>query len=691
VGATSLAAEPVAGRPMSLTLTVVIANAGPEGLPEGLPVVLDDGVAVIGRVTTTLPLPAGASEALSVVWEPEGGKDYAIGVAAGQGADLPNGPLCVVTSTVRFELTVRDQGLVHGWNLIAPRLNPGNTDVEVVQRGIDVMRGMGDYTAILGYDGELLSYPDRPGYGALATVDELHGYWVQAIITPTDPLTDTRQLGIWRMTGEMLPENVPLSLDEGWNLAGYLPARPLTVTAALASIDGQYGGVLGFDRTAMSYYPNLDPSYNTLVHMTPGYGYWISATQPVTLAYPVTDIGDTLSVTATQMAARRPNAIRESERQAGVRPTYEWMNFYGPANLSSGAPVPTGTVVYAVDPQGTVCGATAVWQAGQFGLLACYADDPRTMDVDEGAGVGDAIEIRIPSDNNMLVGTGTWTGHGGLWLVAPDAPMVDLGITKQVVPEAAYPGDAVTYSLHYWNEGDGVAEGVVISEVLPVEITVTGYTYVGAPITQTAGSEPFVWQVADLAPGAGGIITVTGVLSKVPTGTLAITNTAVITGPADAQPGNNLAQAVLQALPLVVDLGITKEVTPTQALPGQAITYTVTYWNAGNGLAQGVILTDVVPAELAVTGISSWGAPITLISSTVPYAWQVADLQPGEGGIITVTAILSPEISGTLAITNTAIISTPLEAQPANNVAQAVLAVIEGLARLWRAIVHGAL
>jgi uncharacterized repeat protein (TIGR01451 family) len=681
VAATSLTAEPVAGRPLSLTLTVVISNAGPEALPEGLPVVLDDGVAAIGRVTTTAPLPAGGSEALSLVWAPGGARDYAIGVAAGPGADLPNGPLCVVTSTVRFELRVRDQELFYGWNLIAPRLNPGNTDVEVVQRGIDVMRGMGYYTAILGYDGGLLSYPDRPGYGPLTTVDALHGYWIQAIITPTEPLTETRQLGIWRMTGEILPENLPLSLDAGWNLAGYLPARPLTVTTALEGIDGQYGAVLGFDHTALSYYPGLDPSYNTLVHMLPAYGYWISATQPVTLAYPVTDITGTLSVTATQIAQRRPNAIREAERQAGVQPTYAWMNFYGQASLSDGTPVPTGTVVLAVDPAGTICGATAVWQPGQFGLLACYRDDPGTG-ADEGALPGDTIQLWIPSDGT-LVGQGVWTAHGGLWMVAPGAPPagVDLAITKEVLPLAALPGQAITYTLHYWNEGDLVAEGVVITEVLPAEIVVSAYAYAGAPITLTAGSEPFVWQVADLAPGAGGIITVTGVLSPALTGTLAITNTAIITAPGETQPENNVGQAILQvapeALPPVVDLGITKQVVPVAAYPGDTITYTLFYWNEGDLVAQGVVISEVLPAEIVVSAYAYAGAPITLTAGSPPFVWQVADLPPGAGGIITVTASLSPALTGTLAITNTAIIRAPLEAQPQDNVAQAVLHVME--------------
>jgi uncharacterized repeat protein (TIGR01451 family) len=236
--------------------------------------------------------------------------------------------------------------------------------------------------------------------------------------------------------------------------------------------------------------------------------------------------------------------------------------------LPGGTPVPTGTVVLAVDPQGVVCGATMVWQPGQFGLLACYADDPQTTDVDEGGVPGDSIQLMIWPDD-ILLGEGVWMGHGGRWQVAPGAP------------------------------------------------------------------------------------------------------------PSPPAP--------------VVDLVITKEVTPTQALPGQAITYTVMYWNAGNAPAHGAIVTDVVPAEISVTGVEWWGAPITQTAGGGTLAWQVADLDPGAGGIITVTGILSPALAAPLTITNTAVISVPLESQPANNLAQAVLDVIEGLARLWRVIVHAAL
>ena len=93
-------------------------------------------------------------------------------------------------------------------------------------------------------------------------------------------------------------------------------------------------------------------------------------------------------MTTTRTAMERLRPVLKAEWEAGVQPTYEWMNFYGKLALPDGTGAPTGTVVLAVDPQGVICGATATWEAGQYGLLACYRDDPDTA-VDEGAVPGD--------------------------------------------------------------------------------------------------------------------------------------------------------------------------------------------------------------------------------------------------------------------------------------------------------------
>ncbi len=123
-----------------------------------------------------------------------------------------------------------------------------------------------------------------------------------------------------------------------------------------------------------------------------------------------------------------------------------------------------------------------------------------------------------------------------------------------------------------------------------------------------------------------------------------------------------LRLAVLKA-----DLGITKTVAPAGVVqPGDTVTYTLTYANAGPATAHHVVITDTLPEVLQDPTVASTGAVITpRVGSRL--AWDVADLAAGEGGVITITAVVSPT-AATVTIANTATITaTAVETDTANN------------------------
>ena len=136
---------------------------------------------------------------------------------------------------------------------------------------------------------------------------------------------------------------------------------------------------------------------------------------------------------------------------------------------------------------------------------------------------------------------------------------------------------------------------------------------------------------------------------------------APLVSAAPAVPGSATA-APLQA----PDVGIVKTVTPTVAAPGDPITYTLAFSNAGPDLAQNVVITDMVPVSLTVTSVVSAGAVITDSGAVPPYVWTVADLASGTGGVITITGVLSnPLPAGRF--TNTATIAADDDGNPAND------------------------
>ena len=128
---------------------------------------------------------------------------------------------------------------------------------------------------------------------------------------------------------------------------------------------------------------------------------------------------------------------------------------------------------------------------------------------------------------------------------------------------------------------------------------------------------------------------------------------------------------------LDIDLSLTKSITPIIAVPGQAITYTLVYSNLGPHPASGVLITDQVSTGLSGTSYASSGAHITPTGS-VDYAWQVENLAPGQGGIITITGVVNTEASNTV-FTNTASITSTsvifLDLDHANDSAEAAVAV----------------
>ncbi|HIQ06655.1 MAG TPA: VWA domain-containing protein, partial [Anaerolineae bacterium] len=280
----------------------------------------------------------------------------------------------------------RDYSLRENWNLWSTDLMP---DDPAVAEALDGIRDM--LWLAMGFQcgvGGLSYYPTLPpALNSLGAIDPYHGFWLKT--------TEAATLSI---TGLEIPEQSPIYLCPGWNLVSYLPDAPMPVATALTSIDGLYTVVLGYDGGGLSYYPDLPPGLNTLTQLEPGHGYWIKMTEPGTLIYPST----TLARVQPQVAA---------PIGAGVTPTNRWMDFYGMNTLLNGKPVPEGAVVTAFDPNGVKVGEFVVRQAGWYGVMPIYGDDPETS-VDEGAQPGDVITFYINGQRAAPLGPGQarWIG-----------------------------------------------------------------------------------------------------------------------------------------------------------------------------------------------------------------------------------------------------------------------------------------
>ena len=98
-----------------------------------------------------------------------------------------------------------------------------------------------------------------------------------------------------------------------------------------------------------------------------------------------------------------------------LTPTNSWMNFYGLECTLDGQPLPVGTVITVRDPEGMLCGEFSITQAGRYGLMPVYGDDPAT-EADEGAVPGDSLDFYINGIKATVTGPDepVWTAMGDL-------------------------------------------------------------------------------------------------------------------------------------------------------------------------------------------------------------------------------------------------------------------------------------
>jgi len=97
-----------------------------------------------------------------------------------------------------------------------------------------------------------------------------------------------------------------------------------------------------------------------------------------------------------------------------ITPTWEWVNLYCDLNaLFEGSPVLPGSVIEAFDPSGVVCGRWVVSEAGTYGFMPVYRDDPYSPAVDEGCEPGNLITVKVDGYVATMTNGAIYWGENG--------------------------------------------------------------------------------------------------------------------------------------------------------------------------------------------------------------------------------------------------------------------------------------
>jgi uncharacterized repeat protein (TIGR01451 family) len=247
---------------------------------------------------------------------------------------------------------------------------------------------------------------------------------------------------------------------------------------------------------------------------------------------------------------------------------------------------------------------------------------------------------------------------------------VDARITK-TGPATAVPGGApITYTLQVVNDGPSIATNAIVTDTLPAGLTLQSITLNGTAVNNTGTGNNIEFTIPQLLVGNANALTYTIVAAVAPTATSSLSNTATVTAAGDINPNNNTSAAVVTTLTPTADIGVTKSVSAATAQPGQQLTYTINVFNNGPSVAQGVTLTDVLPAGVTfVSGTRPDGTPLTAAGQTVNAT--IGTLAPGTSNqqTFTIIASINADFEGTLTNQVTVATTTSEGANTAANVA----------------------
>ncbi len=250
---------------------------------------------------------------------------------------------------------------------------------------------------------------------------------------------------------------------------------------------------------------------------------------------------------------------------------------------------------------------------------------------------------------------GQTPGNNTSTVTTPVTRIADLSLVKVAsttqLPESGTP---ITYTLIATNNGPSNATSVVLTDTLPLSLTL-------GPITTSQGSctgtVTIVCSLGDL-PISSPSATVTIVVT--PAQTIANTASASATE-TDPNLINNTSTATTTVG--TANLSIAISDLPDPVIAGNVLTYTVTVTNInGNATATGVTLSDTLPAGTTFASASIPCSGTSTLSCSLP------DIVTGTSTAATITVNVAPSTHGSIG-NSISVKADQYDSDPSNNIA----------------------
>ncbi len=231
----------------------------------------------------------------------------------------------------------------------------------------------------------------------------------------------------------------------------------------------------------------------------------------------------------------------------------------------------------------------------------------------------------------------------------------DISIVKDDHKTVVLPGEESTYDLTVTNKADVAAADVVVTDVLPANLTFVSATDGG---TYDAATRTVTWNLGSLDAGAQRIVQIVATVSATAVINDSIVNPARVTTEDvcvddPATPQNECESIDINHIPSV---SITKDDGREIVRPGETLNYVLTATNNSDVDAPNVIVRDTLPSNVDFVSSSIRGVQAVDDEST--FEWELGTLAAGESKQIIVTVKVHLGLPAETLIVNTASITT---------------------------------
>jgi len=300
-------------------------------------------------------------------------------------------------------------------------------------------------------------------------------------------------------------------------------------------------------------------------------------------------------------------------------------------DVSAGVSIDSSSIDPSSDPDETTDTRVA-WNLGTI-----PADSTGTLTFEvlvDGDGQDLADGTSLVNSAYFGIDPGSLPGRAALTsTVTTEVQAPTITITKNDRQDIAGPGDLLTYRVRVRNTGSTTATGVVITDVLPSEVTLSGTV---TPSPDSNDGQTLVWNDVEVPADGSFLATVpVTVASDVTDGTV-IENTATVSYRNAAGHSYVDRTATDTTTARVPELTFTKTAEDVDGSPlvvADEILYTLQVTNTGTYTAHNVVVTDELPE--GVTYVDASGDKGTVEESNGTVTWTIPELASQSDNVAT--------------------------------------------------------